>query len=48
MLSGCTVAEMVEIKVVKARFRTLASRLDERTRRLFAASEVERFADAPD
>ena len=37
----CTVEEMVDIKQVKNRFRSLQKHLDERTRRLFAAAESE-------
>ena len=37
----CTVKEMVDLKQVKTRFRSLQKHLDERTRRLFAAAESE-------
>ena len=36
-----TVEEMVDLKQVKTRFRSLQKHLDERTRRLFAAAESE-------
>ena len=37
----CTVEEMVDLKQVKDRFRSLQKHLDERARRLFAAAESE-------
>ena len=37
----CRVEEMVDLKQVKTRFRSLQRHLDERTRRLFAAAESE-------